>query len=136
MLNINKVIVLENGEEYLVLDKVNYQDTDYYYIAKVNESETDIENDYKLVVVTEKDNNKVITEVTGEEKLKEILRKRRYAGKSTGWCQSQRGGRGVRSHRGHQRLRQVHPAPHAGGPGPAHFRLRHRGREEHLLPEG
>ncbi len=48
MLNINKVIVLENGEEYLVLDKVNYQDTDYYYIAKVNESETDIENDYKL----------------------------------------------------------------------------------------
>ena len=73
MLNINKVIVLENGEEYLVLDKVNYQDTDYYYIAKVNESETDIENDYKLVVVTEKDNNKVITEVTGEEKFKEIL---------------------------------------------------------------
>ena len=73
MLNINKVIVLENGEEYLVLDKVNYQDTDYYYIAKVNESETDIENDYKLVVVTEKDNNKVITEVTCEEKLKEIL---------------------------------------------------------------
>ena len=73
MLNINKVIVLENGEEYLVLDKVNYQDTDYYYIAKVNESETDIENDYKLVVVTEKDNNKVITEVTGEEKLKKIL---------------------------------------------------------------
>lgn len=70
MLNINKVIVLENGEEYLVLDKVNYQDTDYYYIAKVNESETDIENDYKLVVVTEKDNNKVITEVTGEENLK------------------------------------------------------------------
>ena len=73
MLNINKVIILEIGEEYLVLDKVNYQDTDYYYIAKVNESETDIENDYKLVVVTEKDNNKVITEVTGEEKLKEIL---------------------------------------------------------------
>ena len=71
MLNINKVIILENGEEYL--DKVNYQDTDYYYIAKVNESETDIENDYKLVVVTEKDNNRVITEVTGEEKLKEIL---------------------------------------------------------------
>ena len=73
MLNINKVIILENGEEYLVLDKVNYQDTDYYYIAKVNESETDIENDYKLVVVTEKDNNRVITEVTGAEKLKEIL---------------------------------------------------------------
>lgn len=73
MLNVNKVIVLENNEEYLVLDKVNYQNTDYYYIAKVNDSETDIENDYKLVTVEEKDDNKVIAEVTGEDKLKEIL---------------------------------------------------------------
>lgn len=73
MLNVNKIIVLENKEEYLVLDKVNYEDVDYYYIAKVNDSQTDIENNYKLVVVEEKDNNKVITEVTGEEKLKEIL---------------------------------------------------------------
>lgn len=73
MLSVNKIIVLENKEEYLVLDKVNYEDVDYYYIAKVNDSQTDIENNYKLVIVEEKDNNKVITEVTGEEKLKEIL---------------------------------------------------------------
>lgn len=73
MLDVNKVIILENNEEYLVLDKVKYEDTEYYYIAKVNSTETDIENDYKLVVVEERDNNKVISEVTGEEKLKEIL---------------------------------------------------------------
>lgn len=73
MLNVNKIIVLENGEEYLVLDKVTHNEIDYYYIAKVNESKTDIENNYKLVLVEEKDNNRVITEVTGEDKLKEIL---------------------------------------------------------------
>ena len=73
MLNVNKVIILENDEEYLVLDKVKYNDNEYYYIARVNSTETDIENDYKLVSVEERDNNKVISEVTGEEKLKEIL---------------------------------------------------------------
>lgn len=73
MLNVNKVIILENDEEYLVLDKVKYNDNEYYYIARVNSTETDIENDYKLVIVEERDNNKVISEVTGEDKLKEIL---------------------------------------------------------------
>lgn len=73
MLEINKIIVLENNEEYLVLDKVRYNDEDYYYIAKVNETETDIENNYKLVIVREKDNNRVIEEVTGEDKLRDIL---------------------------------------------------------------
>lgn len=73
MLEIDKVIVLENNEQYLVLDKVANNGIDYYYIAKVNETETDIENNYKLVTVVERDGNKVIEEVTGEEKLKEIL---------------------------------------------------------------
>lgn len=73
MLDINKVIVLENKEEYLVLDKVIKNNKEYFYIAKVNETETDIENNFKLVTVIEKDNNKVIEEVTGEERLREIL---------------------------------------------------------------
>ena len=73
MLDIDKVIVLENKEEYLVLDKVAKDNIDYYYIAKVNETETDIENNYKLVTVEEREGNRVIEEVTGEEKLREIL---------------------------------------------------------------
>ncbi len=73
MLDINKVIVLENREEYLILDKVNYHDLDYYYIAKINDTKTDIENNYKLVTVKEENNNRVIVEVTGENNLKEIL---------------------------------------------------------------
>ncbi|MGM9881701.1 MAG: hypothetical protein ACI31S_02530 [Bacilli bacterium] len=73
MLDVDKVIVLENNEEYLVLDKVEYNGINYYYIAKVNETETDIDNNYKLVTVEEELGNKKISEVTGEEKLKEIL---------------------------------------------------------------
>ena len=37
-IDINKVIILENKEEYVVLDKVNCEDIDYYYIAKINDT--------------------------------------------------------------------------------------------------
>ena len=73
MLDIDKIIILENKEEFLILDKVVNNDKDYFYIAKVNDTETDIENNYKLITVEEMDGNRVIVEVTGEEKLKEIL---------------------------------------------------------------
>jgi len=73
MLEIDKVIVLENKEEYLILDKTEYNNKDYYYIAKLNDTRTDIENNFKLITITEKDNNKVIEEVIGEDNLKELL---------------------------------------------------------------
>ena len=73
MIDIDKLIILENGEEYLVLDKVYYEDKEYYYIAKLNETRTDIENNYKLVTIIESSGNKVISEVTGTSSLKKIL---------------------------------------------------------------
>ena len=73
MIDIDKVIILENEEEYLVLDKVNYENIEYYYIAKLNESRTDIENNYKLVTIDEKDGDKIIVEIVGEDRLKELL---------------------------------------------------------------
>ena len=73
MLDIYKIVVLENKEEYLILDKVVKDEKEYYYIAKINDMETDIENNFKLVTVNETDNNRVIVEVTGEDKLREIL---------------------------------------------------------------
>ena len=73
MLEIDKVVILENGEEYLVLDKVLYENIEYYYIAKLNDTKTDIENNYKLVTIKEEDENNILKEVTGVETLKKIL---------------------------------------------------------------
>ena len=73
MLEIDKVLLLENGEEYLVLDKVTDNDIIYYYIAKLNDTKTDIENNYKLVTISEENSNKVLKEVTGVDTLKKIL---------------------------------------------------------------
>ena len=73
MLEIDKVVILENVEEYLVLDKVLYENIEYYYIAKLNDTKTDIENNYKLVTIKEEEGNKILKEVTGVETLKKIL---------------------------------------------------------------
>ena len=73
MLEINKIIILGNDEEYIVLDKVTNGKDNYYYIAEVNETKTDIKDNYKIVIVKEENNKKYIEEITGEDKLKEIL---------------------------------------------------------------
>ena len=72
-LNINKIIVLGNNEKYLVIDKVNNNNKFYYYVAEVNEQETDIKDNYKIVTVEKEDNQDCFVEVLGEEKLKEVL---------------------------------------------------------------
>ena len=72
-LEINKIVTLGNNEEYLIIDKVEYEEKEYYYIAEVNESDSDILDNYKIVCATYKDNEIFLDEVLGEDKLKKIL---------------------------------------------------------------
>ena len=75
MVEVDKILTLENKERYLVLDKVIDNNIEYYYIAKVNDTETDIENNFKLVSIEDNSGQKVLVEVTGEDKLRSILPK-------------------------------------------------------------
>ena len=72
-LEINKIVTLGNGEEYLIVDMVEKDDKEYYYIAQVNEDGTDIKDNYKIVCATYKDGEIYLDEVLGEDKLKSIL---------------------------------------------------------------
>ena len=72
-LEINKIVTLGNNEEYLIVDKVEKDDKEYYYVAQVNEDETDIKDNYKIVCATYKDGEIYLDEVLGEDKLKSIL---------------------------------------------------------------
>lgn len=72
-LEINKIITLGNNEEYLVVDKVEKDGKEYYYIAEVNEKGTDIKDNYKIVCATIKGEDIYLDEVLGEDKLKAIL---------------------------------------------------------------
>ena len=72
-LEINKIVTLGNNEQYLIVDSIAKDGKDYYYIAQVNEEETDIEDNYKIVCATYKDGEIYLDEVLGEDKLKSIL---------------------------------------------------------------
>ena len=72
-LEINKVITLGNDEEYLIIEKISVNNEDYYYIAEVNPTKTDIKDNYKIVTIYKENDNSFIEEITGEDKLKEIL---------------------------------------------------------------
>lgn len=72
-LEVNKVITLGNNENYLIVDKVEKDDRDYFYIAEVNEEGTDIKDNYKIVCATYKEGEVYLDEVLGEDKLKSIL---------------------------------------------------------------
>jgi len=72
-LEVNKVITLGNDERYLIIEKISHKEKDYYYIAEVNSTETDIKDNYKIVSTNTIDDNIFIEEITGEDKLKEIL---------------------------------------------------------------
>ncbi len=72
-LEVNKIVTLGNNEEYLIIDKVMYEDKEYYYVAEVNAEDTDIKDNYKIVCATYKDDNIFLDEVLGEDKLKKIL---------------------------------------------------------------
>ncbi len=72
-LEVNKIVTLGNNEEYLIVDKVEKDGKEYYYIAEVNENATDIKDNYKIVCATYKDGEVYLDEVLGEDKLKAIL---------------------------------------------------------------
>ena len=72
-LEINKIVTLGNDEQYLIVDKVEKDNKEYYYIAQVNEDETDIKDNYKIVCATYNDDEIYWDEVLGEDKLKTIL---------------------------------------------------------------
>ena len=72
-LEINKIVTLGNQEEYLIIDKVEYEGKEYYYVAEINETGTDIKDNYKIVGATYKDDQIYLDEVLGEDKLKAIL---------------------------------------------------------------
>ena len=72
-LEINKIVTLGNNEEYLIVDKIEKDGNEYYYIAEINEEGTGIKDNYKIVCATYKDDNIYLDEVLGEDKLKSIL---------------------------------------------------------------
>jgi len=73
ILEVNRVITLGNDEKYLIIEKVVDNEKEYFYIAEVNQTQTDIKDNYKIVTTSNVNDDLFIEEITGEDKLREIL---------------------------------------------------------------
>jgi len=73
ILEVNRVITLGNNEQYLIIEEVEKYGKEYYYIAEINKTKKYIKDNYKIITTTEEDEEIYIEEITGEDKLKEIL---------------------------------------------------------------
>lgn len=69
----NKIITLGNKEKYLVISHVTNNNSDYYYIAQLDENGKDIKDNYKIMKSTIEDDKIFLDEVVGETNLKTIL---------------------------------------------------------------
>lgn len=72
-IDINKIIVLGNGEKYFVVSNVIHNNNQYYYIAECNDEESEVKDNYKIVKATIDGDNVFIDEVVGEANLKTVL---------------------------------------------------------------
>jgi len=72
-LDVNKIVTLGSGENYLIVGKVNVESEDYLYIAELNKNRNDILDNYKIVKITIENDKYYLDEIVGEEKLKKIL---------------------------------------------------------------
>lgn len=68
-----KIVTLGTGEKYLVIANATQDGKDYYYIAETNLEETEMKENYKIVMATYEDDNIYLDEVVGENNLKSVL---------------------------------------------------------------
>ena len=72
-IDVNIMITLNNKEKYAVLEKINVENTNYYYVALVNDNETDIKDEYKIIKLEEKNGINYVIEVVEQALLTKLL---------------------------------------------------------------
>lgn len=72
-IDVNSMITLNNKEKYAVLEKINVENTNYYYVALVNDNETDIKDEYKIIKLEEKNGINYVIEVVEQALLTKLL---------------------------------------------------------------
>ena len=72
-IDVNSMITLNNKEKYAVLEKINIENINYYYVALVNDNETDIKDEYKIIKLEEKNCINYVIEVVEQALLTKLL---------------------------------------------------------------
>lgn len=77
MLEKDNIVILGNNKKFLIIDKLNYNNSDYLYLTEVNEDETDFTGESDIAKVNMIDDNIELLSVNEEyDLIKEVFLKR------------------------------------------------------------
>ena len=77
MLEKDNIVTLGNNKKFLIIDKLNYNNSDYLYLTEVNEDETDFTGESDIAKVNMIDDNIELLSVNEEyDLIKEVFLKR------------------------------------------------------------
>ncbi len=77
MLEKDNIVILVNNKKFLIIDKLNYNNSDYLYLTEVNEDETDFTGESDIAKVNMIGDNIELLSVNEEyDLIKEVFLKR------------------------------------------------------------
>lgn len=81
MYSVNDIIEINNNEKYVIVNRLNYQDDEYYYIVQIDEQKKVLKDVCKIVKFRKEEDSIVVELVEDRLELEAIipLFKKQYA---------------------------------------------------------
>ena len=71
---INKIMTLTDGKKYIILNQAIYKETNYFFVVRLSEDLTNIEEEFRIIEEVKKDDKRYIRDVK-DEKMIQLLSK-------------------------------------------------------------
>lgn len=71
---INKIMTLTDGKKYIILNQAIYKETNYFFVVRVSDDLTNIEEEFRIIEEVKKDDKRYIRDVK-DEKMIQLLSK-------------------------------------------------------------
>ena len=77
---INKIMTLTDGKKYRRLNQAIYKETNYFFVVRVSEDLTNIEEEFRIIEEVKKDDKRYIRDVKDEKMIKLLSKYLQIAG--------------------------------------------------------
>lgn len=66
---INKIMTLNDGKKYIVLNQAIYKETNYFFVVRITEDESDVTDEFRIIEEVLKDGKRYIRNVEDQKMI-------------------------------------------------------------------
>lgn len=66
---INKIMTLKDGKKYIVLNQAIYKETNYFFVVRITEDESDVTDEFRIIEEVLKDGKRYIRNVEDQKMI-------------------------------------------------------------------